>query len=70
LRKERFPLKRESKLMPRVDCPFEVLEYINDKTYKVDLLRDYGVSATLNVADLSPYLGDEYLIDLRANSSQ
>ena len=56
--------------MPRVDCPFEVLEYINDKTYKVDLLRDYGVSATLNVADLSPYLGDEYLIDLRANSSQ
>ena len=28
------------------------------------------VSATFNVADLSPYLADDYLEDLRANSSQ
>jgi len=56
--------------MPRADGPFEVLERINDNAYKVDLLGDYGVSATFNVADLSPYLADDYLEDLRANSLQ
>jgi len=44
------------------------LERINDNAYKVDLPRDYGVSATFNVADLSPYLDDNYLEDLRENS--
>ena len=28
---------------------------------------DYGVSATFNVADLSPYEEDDYLYDLRSN---
>jgi len=56
--------------MPRADGPFEVLECINDNAYKIDLPGDYGVSATFNVADLSPYLADHYLEDLRANSSQ
>ena len=56
--------------MPRADGPFEVLERINDNAYKVDLPGDYGVSATFNVADLSPYLADDYLEDLRANSLQ
>ena len=37
LKKERFPSKRKTKLMPRVDGPFEVLERINDNAYKVDL---------------------------------
>ena len=54
--------------MPRADGPFEVLERINDNAYKVDLPGDCGVSATFNVADLSPYLVDDYLEDLRANS--
>jgi len=54
--------------MPRADGPFEVLERINDNAYKVDLPGDYGVSTTFNVADLSPYLEDDYLEDLRANS--
>ena len=31
---------------------------------------DYGVSSTFNVADLSLYLEDEHLVNLRANSSQ
>ena len=37
LRKERFPTKRKTKLMPRADGPFEVLERINDNAYKVNL---------------------------------
>jgi len=54
--------------MPRADGPLEVLERINDNAYKVDFPGDYGVFATFNVADLSPYLADDNLEDLRANS--
>jgi len=70
LRKEPFPSKRKSKLMPREDGPFELLERVNDIAYKVNFPRDYGVLATLNVADLSPYLEDDHLANLRANSPQ
>jgi len=56
--------------MPRTDGPFEILERINDNAYKVNLPGDYGVSATCNVADLSPYLEDDHLSNLRANSPQ
>jgi len=52
--------------MPRADGPFKLIEYINDNAYKVDLPVDYGVSATFNVVDMSPYLDDDYLTDLRA----
>ena len=69
LRKECFASKRKSKLMPRVDRPFKVLERVNDNAYKVDLPGDNGVSATFNVADFTPYLQDDYLIDLRPDSS-
>jgi hypothetical protein len=63
LRKDRFPEKRRSKLLPRGDGPFQVVERINDNAYKLE----YGVSASFNVADLSPFdVGD----DLRANPSQ
>ncbi|KAI3682873.1 hypothetical protein L1987_83203 [Smallanthus sonchifolius] len=40
-RKERFPLKRRSKLSPRSDGPFKILEQINDNAYKVDLPGEY-----------------------------
>ncbi|XP_071902701.1 uncharacterized protein [Coffea arabica] len=37
MRKERFPVKRRSKLLPRGDGPFQVLERINDNAYKLEL---------------------------------
>ena len=67
LRKERFPAQRHSKLLPRGDGPFQVLERINDNAYKLDLPGEYNVSATFNVSDLSPFdVGD----DLRTNPFQ
>ncbi|KAJ9170219.1 hypothetical protein P3X46_018343, partial [Hevea brasiliensis] len=54
LRKERFPSQRKSKLQPRCDGPFQVLTKINDNAYKINLPGEYNVSATFNVADLSP----------------
>ena len=43
---------------------FQIIERINDNTYKVDLPGEYGVSATFNVADLSLFDVGE---DLRSN---
>ncbi|XP_020595983.1 uncharacterized protein LOC110035985 [Phalaenopsis equestris] len=37
LRKERFPEQRHSKLLPRGDGPFQVVECINNNAYKLDL---------------------------------
>uniref|UniRef100_A0A2N9HJT4 Reverse transcriptase domain-containing protein n=1 Tax=Fagus sylvatica TaxID=28930 RepID=A0A2N9HJT4_FAGSY len=49
------------------DGPFQVVERINDNAYKLDLPGEYGVSASFNVVDLSPFdVGD----DLRTNPSQ
>ena len=60
MRNERFPEQRRSKLMPRRDGPYQVIEKINDNAYKVDLLGEYGVSATFNVFDLSSFdVGDD-----------
>jgi hypothetical protein len=43
------------------------VEHINDNAYKLDLPSEYGVSASFNVAYLSPFdVGD----DLRTNPSQ
>ena len=60
MRKERFPTCRRSKLHPRGDSPFQVLERINDNAYKLDLPGEYNISATFNVSDLSPFdVGDD-----------
>ena len=67
LHKERFPQQHKSKLLPRGDGPFQVVSKINDNAYKLDLQGKYNVSATFNVADLSPFYADS---DLRANPFQ
>ena len=52
-------------LHSRGDGPFQVIERINDNAYKLDLRGEYGVSATFNVSDLSPFdIGDD---DSRTN---
>ena len=61
IRKERFPKQRKSKLQPRGDKPFQVLERINDNAYKIDIPSEYGVSFSFNVADFTPFVaGDDF----------
>ena len=71
-RKERFPNHRKTKLMPRGDGPFQVLERLNDNAYKIDLPSEYQVHNTFNVCDLSPFptLDDDDASNLRSNSFQ
>ena len=46
--------------MPRGDGPFKVLAKINDNAYKIDLpTTEFGVSNTFNVADLTPFAGED-----------
>ena len=60
MRRERFLERRKSKLLPRRDGPFQVLERINDNAYKLDLPGKYNVTATFNVFYLSPFdAGDD-----------
>lgn len=42
-------------LQPRGDCPFQVLEKINDNAYKLDLPSECQVSPTFNASNLSPF---------------
>ena len=71
LRKERFPSRRDKKLMPRSNGPFKVLKKVNDNAYKLELPRDMGVSSTFNMGDLTLYLEDEEDgDDLRENHIQ
>jgi len=60
MHKEKFPAHRKSKLQPRGDGPFQILERINDNAYKVDLPGEYGDSAIFNVSDLTLFdVGDD-----------
>ena len=59
LGKECFSPGRFGKLQARADGPFRVLKKINDNAYKIELPGEYNVSATFNVADLSPYVTDD-----------
>jgi len=68
--KERFPKQRKSKLQPRADGPFQVLERINDNAYKNDIPGEYGVSSSFNVADLTLFVAGDDSEHLRANAFQ
>ena len=70
LHKERFPTERNSKLKPRGDGPFKVLKRINDNAYVIDIPQaKYLVSNTFNVADLSPYHGENEDLESRTTLS-
>ena len=69
-RKDHFPELRKSKLMPRADGPFKILEKINDNAYKLELPTDFGVSPTFNITDLKPYLGEENECESRMTQMQ
>ena len=59
-RKDKFPVHRKSKLMPRGDGPFKVLAKINNNSYKIDLpTSEFGVRNTFSVADLTPFAGED-----------
>ncbi|CAM8911119.1 unnamed protein product [Rhodiola kirilowii] len=68
MRHERFLDKRKSKLAPRGDGPFQVLEKINNNAYKLDLPGEFTISHTFNVTDLAPFHAD--LPVLRSEPSQ
>nr|KYP34762.1 Transposon Ty3-I Gag-Pol polyprotein [Cajanus cajan] len=73
LRKDRFPTQRMSKLNPRGDGPFQVIQKINDNAYKLDLPSEYSISSSFNVCDLTPFLGDKDMdedLNLRTDTSQ
>ena len=67
MRKERFPEQRKSKLQPRGDGPFQVLERINEYAYKIELSGEYNVSTTFNLSDLTLFDVDGEA-DLRTNT--
>ena len=67
MHKERFPAQRRSKLLPRGNGTFQVLERINDNAYKLDLPGEYNVSVTFNVTNLSIFYVSD---DLRTNPFQ
>jgi hypothetical protein len=70
LRKDLFPDLRKSKLMPRADGPFKIIEKINSNAYKFELPPEFGVSPTFHISDLRPYLGEEDVLESRMTSIQ
>lgn len=68
LQKEQFPNQPNVKLSPRADGPFIIVQMINDNG--IELSGAYGVSATYNVADLSPYFDDESKLNSRMSLFQ
>ena len=51
--KKRFLEQRTSKLMPRGDGHYQIIDRINDNAHKVDLLGEYGISVIFSVSDIS-----------------
>ena len=43
--------------MTRAGGPFKALEKVSNNAYKMDLLGEYAISYTFNMANLKPYYG-------------
>ena len=56
--------------MPRAARPYKILEKINDNAYKFELSSEFGISPTLNISDLKPYLGEEDELESRTTPIQ
>jgi len=59
LRNERFPSRRENKLMVGGNGLYHIVQKVGDNAYKIELPGDMNISATFNVRDLPPYIEDE-----------
>ena len=53
--------------MFRADGLFKIIERVYGNAYKVDLPRDYAVSATFSIAYLRGYQEEDHLTDLWSN---
>jgi len=71
LEKGKILITKEKQAYAKRGGPFKVLEKVNNNANKLELPADMGVSPTLNIGDLTPYLKDEDDGDnLRANHNQ
>ncbi|KAA3461767.1 reverse transcriptase [Gossypium australe] len=66
-KKAEYVKELHRKLSPRGDGPFQVIERINENSYKLDLPGEYNISATFNVSDLTPF---DVGTDLRTSQFQ
>mgnify|MGYP001057040744 CR=1 FL=1 len=46
-----FPSRRQNKLITQGECPFKVLERIEDNAYNLELPVDTNANATFNMGD-------------------
>jgi len=74
LREDIFSKQRKSKLNPRGDELFQILQTINNAAHQLDLSDEYGVHTTFNVTNLIPFACSTDVeaddLDLRTNSLQ
>jgi len=65
------PPRRKNKLTASGDDPYMIVQKVGDNAYRIELPGDMNISATFNVADLTPNIADEDegKEDLKAKSS-
>jgi len=66
------PPRRKNKLTASGDDPYMIVQKVGDNAYRIELPGDMNISATFNVADLTPNIADEDegKEDLRPNPLQ